>query len=442
MNNDTIAAIATANGIGSIAIIRVSGADALKISLKLSRKSTLTPRYATLCQIYALNGDFLDESLLIYFKAPASYTGEDVVEFQTHGGFVVASLILDELIKSGARLARAGEFSKRAFLNEKIDLAKANAIQALINSKNKSAAKILASQMRGDLSKFVNELRAELVKTLAFVETSIDYADDDLPSDLLDQISNLLSQNHEKLSKIVSLSKSRKGLIEGFKIAIIGKPNVGKSSILNSLLAYERAIISDEAGTTRDRIEENLIIGTHLVRIIDTAGIRKNAKKLENIGIGYSLKAIDEADIIIAVFDASKPSDEEDEKILSLAKQSQKKIFFVLNKSDLEQKFELNLDDVIKICAKSSTQNLLNALQEYLNLQDSDDIILNSNLQILSCQNAATALKNALDLLNQSQLELFAYEINHAIKFISSITRPLEYDEILDSMFSNFCLGK
>lgn len=443
LKSETIAAIATANGIGSIGIIRLSGADALKISLKLTRKHTLQPRHATLAKIYTLDDEFLDEAIMLYFAAPASFTGEDVVEFQTHGGFMVTRMILAELLKAGARLARAGEFSQRAFLNEKMDLSKANAISALINAKSEGAVKILARQMRGDLSNYADELRGELVRTLAFVETSIDYADDDLPGDLMEQISNLLSQNHEKLTRIVKLSRSRAGLIEGFKIAIIGKPNVGKSSILNALLSYERAIISDEAGTTRDRIEENLNIGTHLVRIIDTAGIRKNAGNIENIGIGYSLKAMDEADIILAVFDGSSAQDEQDEKILELLKPYDKKIFFIINKSDLPQDFDLALpDEPIKISAKNSTEILVKNLEEYLNTQDSDELILNSNIQISACENAAKALKKALLLLSESELELFAYEINSAISNISQITRPFERDEILDEMFSNFCLGK
>ncbi|MGG7047777.1 MULTISPECIES: tRNA uridine-5-carboxymethylaminomethyl(34) synthesis GTPase MnmE [unclassified Campylobacter] len=441
--SDTIAAIATANGIGSIGIIRLSGADALNTALKLTKRQTLTPRHATLTKIYSFDDEFLDEAIMLYFKAPASFTGEDVVEFQTHGGFMVARMILAELLKAGARLARAGEFSQRAFLNQKMDLSKANAISALINAKSEGAVKILARQMRGDLGRYVDELRAELVRTLAFVETSIDYADDDLPSDLLAQISELLSYNYAKLSRIVSLSQSRAGLIEGFKIAIIGKPNVGKSSVLNSLLSYERAIVSDEAGTTRDRVEESLNIGTHLVRIIDTAGIRKNAGNVENIGISYSLKAIDEADIILAVFDGSSEADEQDAKILELLKECEKKLFFVINKCDLAQKFTLCLpDEPLKISAKNSTQKLVSVLEEYLNTQDSDELILNSNTQINACQNAANAIKKALELLNESELELFAYEINLCIAHISHITRPFERNEILDEMFSNFCLGK
>lgn len=440
--NDTIAAIATAHGIGSICIIRLSGDNALSLALKLTKFNNLTPRYATLSKLY-FKDEFIDEAILLYFKAPASFTGEDVVELQTHGGFAVANLILLALINLGARLAEPGEFSKRAYLNGKMDLSKAESIQNLINAKSESAAKIIARAMRGDLGKFVDEIRSELVKTLAFVETSIDYADDDLPANLMDEIKNMLVANHQKLDKIVAVSNSRKGLIEGFKVAIVGKPNVGKSSILNSLLNYERAIISDEAGTTRDRIEESLKIGTHLVRIIDTAGIRKNAGKIEQIGIAHSLRAIEEADIVLAVFDASNEAEEQDFEIMNLLKGLQKKIFYILNKCDLELKFNsLNLDEALKISAKNGAEEIVKAIEIYLDSQDVNEILLNSTRQIDCCESAASAIKRALNLLTQSELELFAYEINSAITAISSITRPFERAEILDEMFSNFCLGK
>ena len=438
--NDTIAAVATAHGVGSISIIRLSGADALGLALKLTKITSLVPRYATLTKIYA-EGELIDEALLIYFKAPHSFTGEDVVEFQLHGGLVVANLILGELIKNGARLARAGEFSKRALINGKMDFSKIEAINSLINAKSEDSVKIIARTMRGDLAKFADEIRSELVKTLAFVETSIDYADDDLPADLLESISQMLKQNSAKLGRIVAISQSRKGLLEGFKIAIVGKPNVGKSSILNSLLSYERAIISDEAGTTRDSIEEALKIGTHLVRIIDTAGIRKNAGKIEQIGISYSLRAIEEADVILAVFDASQEADEQDNEILELLKNSQKKIFYVLNKCDLGVKF-ISPENPIQICAKQGTDEIISNLKTYLDAQETSEILLNSTRQISSCEAASEAIKRALNLLAESELELFAYELNTAIEQISSITKPFERSEILDEMFSNFCLGK
>ena len=581
--SETIAAIATAHGIGGICIVRISGEEALSIALSLSHRSSLCPRYATLVNLFDTSGEAFGEAILIYFKAPHSFTGEDVVEVQTHGGFTASSLALDAVLALGARIANPGEFSKRAFLNGKMDLSKAEAISDLINSRSQSAAKILSRSLRGELADFVANLRAALVKTLAFVEVCIDYAEDDLPSDVLQNSQEMLSQNIASLEKITRISRSRRGLIEGFKVAIVGKPNVGKSSILNSMLSFSRAIVSDEAGTTRDLIEESLQIGTHLIRIVDTAGIRHGGSKLESIGISYSLRAASEADVILAVFDASREWDAEDAQILKiLREQKDKKIIYVLNKCDLSRKFHPSAEDLgedleafseknfaaenpisenftaenlkqsrtcdvflnscaqnlkaknlkrdlsaqnststnyaptsqialansinlmeqnsaakaglaspnterttascaaenftqddskqnsansiapssfainsvrqntqansifapLEISANEGVDKILTALESYLNSQNFDGLMLSNERQILSCESALAALKNASECLACGELELFAFEINRAIEAIARISRPFERDEILDEMFSNFCLGK
>ncbi|WP_298988558.1 tRNA uridine-5-carboxymethylaminomethyl(34) synthesis GTPase MnmE [uncultured Campylobacter sp.] len=583
--SETIAAIATAHGIGGICIVRISGEEALSIALSLSHRSCLRPRYATLVNLFDESGEAFGEAILIYFKAPHSFTGEDVVEVQTHGGFTASSLALDAVLALGARIANPGEFSKRAFLNGKMDLSKAEAISDLINSRSQSAAKALARSLRGELADFVANLRAALVKTLAFVEVCIDYAEDDLPADVLQNSQEMLSQNIASLEKITRISRNRRGLIEGFKVAIVGKPNVGKSSILNSMLSFSRAIVSDEAGTTRDLIEESLQIGTHLIRIVDTAGIRHSGSKLESIGISYSLRAASEADVILAVFDASREWDAEDAQILKiLREQKDKKIIYVLNKCDLPRKFHPSAEDLdedletfsaknfaaenpisenftaenlkqsrtcdaslnscaqnlkaknlkrdlsaqnststdsvltsqialansinlvgqnsaakvelaspnteratascaaenftkdnskqnsansiapnssainsnsvrqntqansifapLEISANEGVDKILTALESYLNSQNFDGLMLSNERQILSCESALAALKNASERLSCGELELFAFEINRAIEAIARISRPFERDEILDEMFSNFCLGK
>lgn len=443
--NDTIVAISTANGVGAVSIIRVSGKEALAISLKLLKTKNLTPRYATLLKIYSLDDELIDRGIIIYFKSPKSFTGEDIVEFQTHGGFLISNLIIDELLKAGARLAKPGEFSKRAFLNDKMDFAKASSIQSLITARSKDTLKILTYQMQGSLSEFVESLRDELVKTLAYTEVCIDYAEEDLPTDILEKINILLSKNYKKLDEIVTISKQRKGLIEGFKVAIIGKPNVGKSSILNALLSYDRAIISNEAGTTRDSIEESLMLGSHLVRIIDTAGIREGVSNIEKIGIETAIKKANEADIILAVFDSSAKFDDEDRVILEICaglKKNDKKIFYILNKSDLIQKFDKKLNKPLKISAKEGIRLVTDELKNYLDTKNYDGIMLTATYQINAVNSAKEAILRAKNLLNENELELFAYEINSAISEISSITRPFERTEILDEMFSSFCLGK
>ncbi|HHI9556127.1 TPA: tRNA uridine-5-carboxymethylaminomethyl(34) synthesis GTPase MnmE [Campylobacter jejuni] len=441
--SDTIAAIATAHGVGSISIVRLSGERALEFALKLSHKTKLTPRHATFTKLFNQNNEIIDEAIMIYFKAPYSFTGEDIVEFQTHGGFSVSEVLLEELVSLGARLALAGEFSKRACLNGKMTPLKALNIQDLILSKSALAAKIIARNMQGNLGELLEKIRTDLVKTLAFVETSIDYADDDLPSDLLEQISTMCEENSKILKEIYTLSQSKKGLIEGFKIAIVGKPNVGKSSLLNALLSYERAIVSDIAGTTRDTIEENFKLGTHLLRIIDTAGIRESKDVLEQIGVALSKKSLEDADIILAVFDASRVQDKEDEKIFDLLANTDKKIFWILNKSDLENVFKNTQNkNFIKLSAQKDITLLKEELQNYLNSFDSEGIMVSSLDLINACKISSEAIFRAKGLLEESSLEFFAFELNLAINELARFTKDFQRDEILDEMFGNFCLGK
>ncbi|AHW91990.1 tRNA uridine-5-carboxymethylaminomethyl(34) synthesis GTPase MnmE [Campylobacter jejuni] len=441
--SDTIAAIATAHGVGSISIVRLSGQRALEFALKLSHKTKLTPRHATFTKLFNQNNEIIDEAIMIYFKAPYSFTGEDIVEFQTHGGFSVSEVLLEELVSLGARLALAGEFSKRACLNGKMTPLKALNIQDLILSKSALAAKIIARNMQGNLGKLLEKIRTDLVKTLAFVETSIDYADDDLPSDLLEQISTMCEENSKILKEIYTLSQSKKGLIEGFKIAIVGKPNVGKSSLLNALLSYERAIVSDIAGTTRDTIEESFKLGTHLLRIIDTAGIRESKDVIEQIGVALSKKSLEDADIILAVFDASRVQDKEDEKIFDLLANTDKKIFWILNKSDLENVFKNTQNkNFIKLSAQKDITLLKEELQNYFNSFDSEGIMVSSLDLINACKISSEAIFRAKGLLEESSLELFAFELNLAINELARFTKDFQRDEILDEMFGNFCLGK
>ncbi|MFY4689560.1 tRNA uridine-5-carboxymethylaminomethyl(34) synthesis GTPase MnmE [Campylobacter jejuni] len=441
--SDTIAAIATAHGVGSISIVRLSGERALEFALKLSHKTKLTPRHATFTKLFNQNNEIIDETIMIYFKAPYSFTGEDIVEFQTHGGISVSEVLLEELVSLGARLALAGEFSKRACLNGKMTPLKALNIQDLILSKSALAAKIIARNMQGNLGELLEKIRTDLVKTLAFVETSIDYADDDLPSDLLEQISTMCEENSKILKEIYTLSQSKKGLIEGFKIAIVGKPNVGKSSLLNALLSYERAIVSDIAGTTRDTIEESFKLGTHLLRIIDTAGIRESKDAIEQIGVALSKKSLEDADIILAVFDASRVQDKEDEKIFDLLANADKKIFWILNKSDLENVFKNTQNkNFIKLSAQKDITLLKEELQNYLNSFDSEGIMVSSLDLINACKISSEAIFRARGLLEESSLELFAFELNLAINELARFTKDFQRDEILDEMFGNFCLGK
>ena len=446
MNSDTISAIATANGIGSIAIIRISGDRALEIALALTNSKEFSPRHATLTNIYNPQNELIDEAIVIYFKAPYSFTAEEVVEIQCHGGFIVAQTILKATLHHGARLANAGEFSKRAFFNGRIDLSEAEAIAQLIEAKSEDAAKILAKQMKGSLKDYIENVRDEIIHILAYSEVSIDYAEEDLPEDLVAQIRVKLDELKRSLEKTLQASKAREGLMQGFKVAIVGKPNVGKSSLLNSLLNYNRAIVSDIAGTTRDTIEEQVKIGTHLIKIVDTAGIREANDEIERIGIERSLEAIEQCDIVVALFDNSREKDSEDEKILSLIDSyaQDKSVIYIKNKIDLETKFwhvEMKFD--LELNSKDSVTSLIEVLENIMDrTNSSDEMMLISQRQISAVQNTLNNIEEAFNPLGDQELEIFSFHLNEAVKEMASITRPFENDEMLDKMFGSFCLGK
>ena len=442
---DTIVAIATANGIGSISIVRLSGVDALKITDKITRNIKLKPRMATLSKIYDLKDELIDEALLLYFQNPHSFTGEDIVEFQCHGGVAITNLVLASCIEAGARIANPGEFSKRAFLNGKIDLSQAQAISKMIEARSEDAVKLLARQLKGELKDFVGDIRKDLLFMLAYTEVNIDYAEEDLPSDIYEQIQIKLDAITVKLENTLEASKRREGLIDGFKVAIVGKPNVGKSSLLNKLLNFNRAIVSDIAGTTRDTIEESVKIGSHIIKIVDTAGIREASDEIEKIGIEKSLEAIEEADIIIALFDGSREFDGEDSQITSLLDNTTKETIRVINKSDLEQKIVLDKigNEFVLLNAKDNISELINKIEIILNQNSSgDDVTLISQQQVNEVKSTLSHIKEAFTPLSTGELEFFAHHINEALAHMSNITRPYEHTQMLDVMFGEFCLGK
>ncbi|SFV69186.1 GTPase and tRNA-U34 5-formylation enzyme TrmE [hydrothermal vent metagenome] len=446
MYSDTISAIATANGIGSIAIIRISGDKALEITKKLTKRTVIEPRYATLSCVYDSQNTLIDEAIIIYFKAPHSFTAEHVVEIQCHGGFIVAQSILKATVHAGARLATPGEFSKRAFFNGRIDLSEAEAIAQLIEAKSEDAAKILAAQMKGSLKHFIEDVRDEIIHILAFSEVTIDYAEEDLPPDLVTQIKSKLDELYKLLNKTLQASKSREGLMQGFRVAIIGKPNVGKSSLLNALLNFDRAIVSDIAGTTRDTIEEQVKIGTHLIRMVDTAGIREANDEIEKIGIERSLEAIEQSDIVVALFDSSREADDEDKKIVQLLETAResKKVIVIKNKIDLEQKFSFtSLSYDLELNSKDDVSSLVKALENIMDRSNSsDEIMLISSRQINAVEETMKNIEESFVPLEDQELEIFSFHLNEAVKEMASITRPFENDEMLDKMFGSFCLGK
>lgn len=440
---DTIVAVATAYGMGSISVIRLSGKKAFSLACTLSRKQSLKPRFAYFTPFYDKDGSFIDEGILLYFKAPHSFTGEDVAEFQIHGGVITSQLLIDELLCLGARLANPGEFSKRACLNSKMSVAKALSIHELINSKSISQARLNQRNLQGDLTSYFARFKSELIKVLAYIEASIDYADE-LEESTLNELFTICKNCSLTLDKIIRSSEAKKGLIRGFRVAIIGKPNVGKSTLLNALTSSQRAIISSQAGTTRDLIEEELILGSHIIRLIDTAGIRQSSDEIEAKGIEKSLDSLKDADIVIALFDASRPFDAEDEQILSNLDQfgQNKLIIYTLNKLDLPRIFshDFGKEDVLELDITKNLSCLEMKIKAHLDAQESDDLIL-SNSRLIACvKDARLALDKAISC--QNELEIFAFWVNECLGHLEFFGKKLEHFELLDAMFGSFCLGK
>ena len=445
LDDNTIVSIATAHGMGAISIIRLSGTEALQIALKILKRDLLTPRMATLSKLYDVKDELIDEALLVYFANPSSFTGEDIVEFQCHGGIAITNLVLETCINHGARIANPGEFSKRAFLNNKIDLTQALAISKMIEAKSEDAVKILARQLKGELKEFVEDIRKDLLFMLAYTEVNIDYAEEDLPSNIYEQINEKLISITEKLITTLDASKRREGLIDGFKVAIVGKPNVGKSSLLNKLLNINRAIVSEIAGTTRDTIEESVKIGTHIIKLVDTAGIRRANDEIEKIGIEKSIQAIEESDIVVGLFDGSREFDDEDKDILELLEKCNKEIILIKNKSDLPNKLNLPIEDleILELNTKEDITPFIEVIEKILNQNSSSDsLTLVSKQQVIEVEQTLYHIKESNTPLQTGELEFFAHHINEAIAAISNITRPYEHSAMLDVMFGEFCLGK
>lgn len=447
MLDETICAIASASKEGAISIVRLCGKDAYNTALVLSKKESIIPRIATLSYIYDASNNPIDSVIIIYFKAPNSYNGEDIVELQCHGGIMSASLILSRCLECGARLAEPGEFTKLAVLNSKLSLNQAEAINALVNANSEKSAKYLAKHLQGSLGVMVDEMRSSLIDALSFSEACIDYADEDLPADTIDRLKNKIAKIADTLEYTVKASIAREGLFQGFKVSIIGKPNVGKSSLLNKILNFERAIVSHIAGTTRDTIEEQIKIGGFAIRVVDTAGIRKTEDQIERVGIEYSIKAFNDSQIVLALFDSSRELDEEDEEIIRLINSDKnKKIIVVLTKSDLETRIDRAALENFHIIQYNKNENpiaIYKAIERILeeSYDYEGDILINKR-QIEAATSALNEVSSSLLYLDTLELELFSYHIKEAIIHISSITKPYNNEEMLDSMFKNFCLGK
>ncbi|MCI3872658.1 tRNA uridine-5-carboxymethylaminomethyl(34) synthesis GTPase MnmE [Lactococcus petauri] len=448
---DTIAAISTPLGEGAIAIVRLSGSDAVSIAKKVFQGKDLDKVAShTINYGHIFDEDRLvDEVMLSVMKAPKTFTREDLVEINTHGGIAVTQEILQLLLRSGARLAEPGEFTKRAFLNGRIDLAQAESVMDLIRAKTDQAANIAVKQLDGSLSNLINNIRQEILESLAQVEVNIDYPEyDDVETMTSQMLLEKTAHFEQLLETLLATAKRGKILREGLRTAIIGRPNVGKSSLLNQLLREEKAIVTDIAGTTRDVITEFANIGGVPLELIDTAGIRETEDIVEKIGVERSQKALEEADLVLLVLDASSPLTPKDLELLELSSSTNRIV--LLNKTDLPEKIELEKlpKDFIRISALKNEN--LDAVEKQIRalffsgeIEAKDATTLSNARHIGLVEQALDALKEAnRGLAMGLPVDLIQVDVTRCWQLLGEITGEAAPDELITQLFSQFCLGK
>jgi len=455
---DTIVAIATVLGEGGISIIRVSGEKSLDIvssifkgknEKNLKDINPYSMKYGFI--IERETGDVLDEVLVTFMKGPRSFTAEDTVEINCHGGVVATKRILEEVIKGGARVADPGEFTKRAFLNGRIDLSQAEAVIDIIRAKTELSMKSAVQQSEGRVSREINNIREKLLGIIAHIEATVDYPEDDLEEMTAEKVSVKLDDILRDITTILNTAEEGKIIREGLSTVIVGKPNVGKSSLLNSLLMEKRAIVTEIPGTTRDVIEEYISIDGVPVKIIDTAGIRETEDLVEKIGVEKSKEKIEDADLIILMLDLSRELDDEDREIIDYIKD--KKYIILLNKSDLGGKISreeiknLNSQYVIETSAKTG-QGLValkNCIKELFfsgKVQSKDLIITNTRHKEALIRGKEHCIQALNALRNTFAIDLASIDIRNAWSSLGEITGDTLEEDIIDKIFSEFCLGK
>lgn len=448
----TIAAISTPAGTGGISIVRMSGENALNILKKVFKAKNLdafTSHTIKYGHIVDNDGNVIDEVLVSYFKAPKTYTGEDICEINCHGGNIVTKQVLELLLKNGAVLAEGGEFTKRAFLNGKMDLSQAEAVIDIINSKSDKEKKSSLNQLQGVLGKKIKEIKGEFVDLLVDIEANIDYPEYDIEEVRREKILDVLNKNIDKLQKLENSFENGKVLKNGVNTVIIGKPNVGKSSLLNVLLKEERAIVTEIPGTTRDTIEEYLTINGIPLKITDTAGIRETDDIVEEIGVEKSIKALETAELVLILLDGTKKLEKEDFDILEKVKN--KKHIIIINKIDLNtqiDKDKIKDENIIEISTKTldGIQELEDKIEGMFNQNELDvdneivvtnirhkDLITKARLQI---EHIEEALKAGLPI------DMISIELQNAVQFLGEITGETVSEDVVNGIFKKFCVGK
>jgi len=450
--NDTIAGISTTLGVGAISIVRVSGKDSIKIVNSIFKEKNLenvdshTISYGHIVD----KEEIIDEVLVSIMKAPKTFTREDIVEINCHGGIATTNKVLELLLLNGARLAEAGEFTKRAFLNGRIDLIEAESIMDIINAKTDKARKLSINQLEGRVSTIIRNFRQELLELLASIEVNIDYPEyEDIAVMTVDNIRSEMRNIREKLEKIVNESENGKIIRDGIKTVIVGRPNVGKSSILNKLLDYDKAIVTDIAGTTRDIVEGEINLDGILLKLVDTAGIRDTDDIVEKIGVNRSLEALENADLTIVVLNNNEELMDYDIELLDKVKN--KNSIVVINKCDLERKIGINLIDNSNIIEINTVEFdkidiLKDKIKELFNLdriEQSDYTYLSNIRQITlakECLSILSEVESAVD--REDPVDLIEIDIKRIWTKLGEIIGDTYSDELIDQLFSQFCLGK
>lgn len=458
MSTDTIAAIGTALSNSGISMIRISGKDSLNIIRKIFvSNSKIMPNNIIYGKIVE-NGKVVDTVLVSYFKNPKSYTGEDVCEINCHGGVQITREILQLVLANGARLAEPGEFSKRAFLNGKMDLTKAEAVINLINSKNTTQARIAANNLEGDLYKKIKEVREELIELMAHIEVSVDYPEYDYDEVENDNVISLLNKKIIEINNILSTYEQGKYIKDGVNVVILGKPNVGKSSLLNTLSRSQKAIVTEIPGTTRDVIEERINIGNIILNLSDTAGIRKTDDFVEKIGVKRSIEKIDEADLVIYLLNVESDIDDEDKEILSKIQNKGIKLITVINKIDKGQKLKFDgildelkrfgVNEVIKMSVLNNEgiDELKNKIEEIFNTNDLDFenelIITNERHRDLLNKSKEYLEVAKKEIEDNEPIDIVSIVIKNATKSLGEIIGADVNQDIVNKIFEKFCLGK
>ena len=446
---DTITAISTTTGVGAISIIRLSGIDAIKIVNKVFTKDLTNAESHTIHYGYIKDKEEkIDEVLVSIMRSPKTFTREDIVEINCHGGIATTNKVLELLLENGARLAEPGEFTKRAFLNGRIDLLEAEATMDLISSKSETARKISINTLTGETSNLIKNLRSDLVQIISNIEVNIDYPEyEDVEEMTNDKVLPNIQKFRTRLVDIIKKSEDSKVIKEGIKVGIIGKPNVGKSSLLNSLIEEEKAIVTNIPGTTRDIVEGTLILGGITLNITDTAGIRESKDIVEMLGVEKSLKIIDSSDLVIFILNNNEELSNEEKELLDKLKN--KKKIIVINKIDLESKLDKSmLDDYIEISVKENIgiDKIKNKIRDLFNIGEikSNDLTYLSNARTISLlKKSLNIIDNTIKEINSnSPIDIVELGLKDAWNTLGEVIGATYKEELLDELFSRFCLGK